>query len=52
MAIIASPGSVFSYAIANEASPDRSAFILLSDPQRGEDGFLYPIENRPAPIEC
>src|SRR5229473_659289 len=32
------------HAIADKTSPDRAAFVLLSDPQHGEDGSLYPSE--------
>jgi len=40
------------HAIANDTSPDRAAFILLSDPQHGEDGFLYPSEIVQLPLNA
>jgi CHAT domain-containing protein len=40
------------HAIANETSPDRAAFILLSDPHHGEDGFLYPSEIVQLPLNA
>ena len=39
------------HAIANETSPDRAAFVLLNDPQHGEDGFLYPSEVVQLPLD-
>jgi CHAT domain-containing protein len=40
------------HAIANNTSPDRAAFVLLSDPQHGEDGFLYPSEIVQLPLDA
>src|SRR5216684_22793 len=40
------------HAIANDTSPDRAAFILLSDPQHGEDGSLYPSEIVQLPLDA
>ena len=40
------------HAIANETSPDRAALILLSDPQHGEDGSLYPSEIVQLPLDA
>jgi CHAT domain-containing protein len=40
------------HAIANDTNPDRAAFILLSDPQHGEDGFLYPSEIVQLPLNA
>jgi CHAT domain-containing protein len=40
------------HAIANEKSPDRAALILLSDPQHGEDGSLYPSEIVQLPLDA
>jgi CHAT domain-containing protein len=40
------------HAIANETSPDRAAFVLLNDPQHGEDGFLYPSEVVQLPLDA
>jgi len=40
------------HAIANEASPDRSALILLRDPEHDEDGFLYPSEIVQLPLNA
>jgi CHAT domain-containing protein len=40
------------HAVANETSPDRAALILLSDPQHGEDGFLYPSEIVQLPLDA
>ena len=40
------------HAIANETSPDRAALILLSDPQHGDDGFLYPSEIVQLPLDA
>lgn len=32
------------HAIVNRASPDNAVLVLLSDPQHGDDGSLYPSE--------
>lgn len=40
------------HAIANKTSPDRAAFILLSDPRHGEDGSLYPSEIVQLPLDA
>jgi CHAT domain-containing protein len=40
------------HAIANNVSPDRAALVLLSDPQHGEDGFLYPSEIVQLPLDA
>ncbi len=40
------------HAIANKTAPDRAAFILLSDPQHGEDGSLYPSEIVQLPLDA
>jgi len=40
------------HAIANGTSPDQAAFILLSDPQHGEDGSLYPSEIVQLPLNA
>jgi CHAT domain-containing protein/cation transport regulator ChaC len=40
------------HAIANNSSPDRAALILLSDPQHGEDGSLYPSEIVQLPLDA
>ena len=40
------------HAIANSTSPDRSALVLFSDPQHGEDGFLYPSEIVQLPLNA
>jgi CHAT domain-containing protein len=40
------------HAIANNTSPDRAALILLSDPQHGEDGSLYPSEIVQLPLDA
>jgi len=40
------------HAIANKTSPDRAAFVLLSDPQHGEDGSLYPSEIVQLPLDA
>jgi CHAT domain-containing protein/cation transport regulator ChaC len=40
------------HAIANGTSPDQAAFILLSDPQHGEDGSLYPSEIVQLPLSA
>ncbi len=40
------------HAIANTTSADRSALILLSDPQHGEDGSLYPSEIVQLPLDA
>jgi CHAT domain-containing protein len=40
------------HAIANNTSPDRAALVLLSDPQHGEDGSLYPSEIVQLPLDA
>ncbi|MGC1476232.1 MAG: CHAT domain-containing protein, partial [Terriglobales bacterium] len=40
------------HAIANEASPDRAALVLLSDSLHGEDGSLYPSEIVQFPLDA
>ena len=40
------------HAIANDKSPNRAALILLSDPQHGEDGSLYPSEIVQLPLDA
>jgi CHAT domain-containing protein len=40
------------HAIANNTSPDRAALIMLSDPQHGEDGSLYPSEIVQLPLDA
>ena len=40
------------HAVTNEGRPDRAAFVLLSDPQHGEDGFLYPSEIVQLPLDA
>jgi CHAT domain-containing protein len=40
------------HAIANNTSPDQAALILLSDPQHGEDGSLYPSEIVQLPLDA
>jgi len=40
------------HAIANNTSPDRAALVLLSDPQHGEDGALYPSEIVQLPLNA
>jgi CHAT domain-containing protein len=40
------------HAIADNTSPDRAALILLSDPQHGEDGSLYPSEIVQLPLDA
>ncbi len=40
------------HAIANDTRPDQAAFILLSDPQHGEDGSLYPSEIVQLPLNA
>jgi CHAT domain-containing protein len=40
------------HAIANNTSPDRAALVLLSDPQHGEDGALYPSEIVQLPLDA
>jgi len=40
------------HAIANNSSPDRAALVLLSDPQHGEDGSLYPSEIVQLPLDA
>jgi CHAT domain-containing protein len=40
------------HAIANKTSPDLAAFVLLSDPQHGEDGSLYPSEIVQLPLDA
>lgn len=40
------------HAIANNSSPDRADFVLLSDPQHGEDGYLYPSEIVQLPLDA
>jgi CHAT domain-containing protein len=40
------------HAIANNTSPDRAALVLLSDPQHGDDGSLYPSEIVQLPLDA
>ena len=40
------------HAVANNTSPDRAALVLLSDPQHGEDGSLYPSEIVQLPLDA
>ena len=40
------------HAVANEVYPDRSAVILLSDPAKGEDGFLQASEVVQLPLSA
>jgi CHAT domain-containing protein len=40
------------HAIANEASPDRAALVLLSDSIHGEDGSVYPSEIVQFPLDA
>jgi CHAT domain-containing protein len=40
------------HAVANETIPESSAFVLLSDPLHGEDGYLYPSEIVQLPLNA
>ncbi|MGH9628797.1 MAG: CHAT domain-containing protein, partial [Bryobacteraceae bacterium] len=40
------------HAIANEARPDRAALVMLSDPPKGEDGFLQTSEVVQLPLNA
>jgi CHAT domain-containing protein len=40
------------HAVANEVYPERAAVILLSDPAKGEDGFLQASEIAQLPLDA